>query len=242
MTNAFIKKLSIHIRVLLPLLAGTILCLLGTHYIREETGRYLYTFLGWNMFLAWLPVLFSFLLDVYVEQNKSRQLLNSFIVICLGILWLLFYPNAAYLITDLIHPVAQYIKPSDILMKKDMLFWVHLLSFFLAAVIGILLSYFSLYTVHCLVRNIYGKVTGWLFAIIVLLLSSFGIYVGRFVRWDSWDMLTQPFKLIQETIEMLTTATQLNHIMGFSFLIFCCTMFGYWFLSVFVDSKSQPTS
>lgn len=231
-------RFALHIKVLLPLIAGTILCLLGTHYIREETGRYLYTFLGWNMFLAWLPVIFSFLMEAFVKQSKSNRF-KPVMTMFIGLLWLLFYPNAAYLITDLIHPVAQYVKPADVLLKEDILFWVHLLSFFLAAVIGILLSYFSLYTVHCLVRNTYGKVTGWMFAVGVLLLSSFGIYMGRFVRWNSWDLFSQPFTLIRETVEMLTSPAQLNHIVWFSFLIFCCTMFGYWFITAFVDTKSK---
>ena len=237
MANLFMNKLKAYIAVLLPLFAGTILCLIGTKYVRVETGRYLYTFLGWNLFLAWLPVLFSFLMDVAADQKTWRRSWKAVFILGTGVLWLLFYPNAAYLITDLIHPVAQYRKPPDISMKNDMMFWVHILSFFLAAVIGILLSYFSLYTVHRLVQRSYGKVTGWIFAICIMLLSSFGIYVGRFIRWNSWDMITHPLYLVREIIAMLTSAEELRYIVWFCSMICSCTLLGYVFLVLFLNMK-----
>lgn len=239
MNNLLMKKIKMHIVILLPLLAGTLLCLMGTRYIRIETGRYLYTFLGWNLFLAWLPVLFSFLLDVAADQKRWRRSWKILFMSGTGILWLLFYPNAAYLITDLIHPVAQYRKPLDISMKNDMLFWVHILSFFLAAVIGVLLSYFSLYTVHTLVKKAYGKFTGWVFAICIILLSNFGIYVGRFIRWNSWDMITHPLRLVREMVEMLTSAEELRYIIWFCSMICSCTLLGYVFLVMLINMKKQ---
>lgn len=153
-----------------------------TRYI--VTGSYMYIFLNWNLFLAFIPWLISTAVIVYDYQHKKRGL------IILLLSWLAFFPNSPYILTDLFHLRSNSSAP----VWFD---WVLILSF---AWTGLMFGFASL-------RDIEGILGGWvkrgyIVPLIVLLLfvAAFGVYVGRFLRWNSWDIVSSPLDLGEDVI------------------------------------------
>jgi uncharacterized membrane protein len=136
-----------------------------------------YRFLVWNLFLAWLPLLFAALAYRF-RQRWTRLLLFS------G-LWLLFLPNSPYIITDLMH--LSYIPSVPA--------WYDAVMVFSFALTGLLLGFVSLFVMQMMVLRRYGRSTSWVFALATLGMSGFGVYIGRFLRWNSWDIFTNPLTL-----------------------------------------------
>lgn len=152
-------------------------------------GRVLYTRtfdqsgIAWNLFLAWVPFLLALVVYVRSRSGMSRPAL-----VALGGLWLLFFPNAPYIVTDLKHVAGGHGIP--------ILYDVLLLS--AAAWTGLLLGLVSLYLMHAVARRVLGATSAWALVVGVLALSSFGIYLGRVQRWNSWDVFIRPEALLGE--------------------------------------------
>ncbi|PID87292.1 MAG: transposase [Chloroflexi bacterium] len=146
------------------------------------TGRFAYLFLVWNLILAWLPFLFAL---AVLTLRQSKLALGAF-----GILWLLFFPNTTYLVTDLIH-----------LYHTDFIpIWYDAIMLFAFALTGLMLGLLSLYFVHAVVRIYFGSLIGWMFVGVTVVLGSVGVYIGRFLRWNSWDVFVNPFTLFNDVM------------------------------------------
>lgn len=167
-----------------PLLALMFASLTGVALViaRMITSRDLHNaFLIWNLFLAWLPLVFALLAcELFRSGRGSGWKLGG-----LGGAWLLFFPNAPYIFTDVIHLV----------YRAHRFFWVDLLLILICALTGLVLGFVSLYLMQSLVRRRFGQIAGWLFVVGVAGLSGFGIYLGRFLRFNSWDIVARPLKL-----------------------------------------------
>jgi uncharacterized membrane protein len=137
--------------------------------------------LFWNLFLASLPLLWS-----SAFRSSTRQGYGVVAGIFF-VLWLLFFPNAPYLLTDMIH-----LKP-----QPDVPQWFMLAMLLSCAGTGTLLGYYSLLDIHETIEEKWGKVNGWAVTVGSLMLSAFGIYLGRFLRWNSWEALTNPLGLLK---------------------------------------------
>lgn len=147
----------------------------------DRVGEGAFGFLIWNLFLAWVP----FCLALGVAAVHTRRGPAALLWV-LGIGWLLFLPNAPYILTDFIH-----------LGRRDgapLWFDAALIGTFAAA--GLVLGLASLLIVHRVVEARSGRLAGWLVAIGSLLLSAAGVYLGRFPRFNSWDVLTDPHSLV----------------------------------------------
>jgi uncharacterized membrane protein len=228
-----------HIIILGLLFIATIGCMLLGVYIREFTQRNIYLFLNWDMFLAWVPVVFMWLLNIVNAYVNKHRIWRLILLISIGLAWLFFYPNSAYLITDMLHPFVHYKPEAGARFTHDLEFWYHLILFFAAALIGLFLSIYSLFSIQELVRKAFGRMTGWVFAVIILMLSSFGIYIGRFIRWNSWDVLLKPEVILQDTYLMLTDREQLHHIIPFFGMIFTVTLLSYSVVYCFSYMRSS---
>ncbi len=141
-----------------------------------------YSFLMWNLFLAGLPVLLA--LAVETAWRHGRRVVGA--VAWCG--WLLVFPNSPYLVTDLIHLRER--PPTPI--------WFDALILVSAAVAGLLAGFVSLHLVQGVVAGRFGEVWGWVMALGVLGITGFGVYLGRFVRLNSWDVLTRPRGLLYD--------------------------------------------
>jgi len=159
-------------------LAGLSLFVVGMLAVRMlYTGTSVHGWLAWNLFLAWVPFLLALLLYERARAGASWRVL-----VPLGLLWLAFFPNAPYLITDLKHlgHGAQVPVLYDVLLLSA------------AAWLGLLLGLSSLFLVHAIARRLVGALDAWALVVAVLALSSFGIYLGRVQRWNSWDLVLHP--------------------------------------------------
>jgi uncharacterized membrane protein len=142
----------------------------------------------WNLFLAWIP--FGLALLIYDRHRRGARLVQ---LAALGLLWLLFFPNAPYIVTDF-----RYL--TDMTGKA---FWFEGLLIGTAAVTGLLLGFMSLYLIQAIVRRVAGTRYAWLFVFVALALSSVGVYLGRVLRWNSWDVFVRPGALLGELAGVL---------------------------------------
>ena len=170
------------------LVAGSLLAG-GLQNVRAElTGAPAFAFLFWNLFLAWVPYLLALGL---VGLDRARA--PGWLLAAPGIVWFLFLPNAPYILTDFIHlgkiPGAPL--------------WFDALLIGAFAATGLLLGLASLLLVHHVVAGRLGTTAGWVLAVGTLALSSIGIYLGRFPRFNSWDVVTNPDGLVEVVLSRL---------------------------------------
>lgn len=159
-------------------------------------GNLRYAFLIWNIFLAWIPFYFSILFTQINWKNK----LIKFIV---AILWLLFYPNSCYMITDFIHLSSYnfYTPNKDYFaFNSNFLIWYDFFLISILIIIGVILSFTSLKLMHDWIKKKVNQLGGWIFVVVVCILSGYAIYLGRFIRVNSWEVITNPLYLINVLI------------------------------------------
>ena len=147
-----------------------------------ESGSTRYWFLIWNLFLAWIPLGFAWLL---VKKLRTQRWQTS-MSLALTFLWLGFLPNSFYVVSDFIHLRVT----GEVSLLYDVVMFA---SFTFNAYIA---GFMSLYLVHRELHkrlpalNAYSVVAG------VLLACSFAIYLGRSLRWNTWDVLVNPAGLL----------------------------------------------
>ena len=136
-----------------------------------------YAFLAWNLFLAVIPAVAGAF--VLTTRATAARLMWA-------VVWLLFLPNAPYIVTDFVHLVP----------RPPIPLWYDVALLLSCAGTGLLLGYSSVADVQDAVTRRFGAAAGWLTAIAALLLSGFGVYLGRFLRWNSWDPIANPAELL----------------------------------------------
>jgi uncharacterized membrane protein len=168
-----------------------------------------------NLLLAWIPPV----LAVLVRRAAARR--QHGLSTALAAAWLLFFPNAFYITTDLIHTNR---------FGLDRVYWWydHLMTVAFAAA-GVFLGGVSLYLVHSLVAHRFGRARGWLFVGVALALGSFGIYLGRFLRFNSWDALLRPRQLAGG-IMRLAESPGVMEVMAFCGAFFAYSLTAYCFI------------
>ena len=174
------------------------------------TGRITYIFLIWNLFLAWLPLLFAYL---SVRLGFKRRLAGLW-----ALAWLLFFPNAPYIITDIMH--LPNVGGVPILYDVVMLFAF--------AMVGIVLGFVSLRWMQWGVAQRWGVWASRFFALTVLGLAGFGIYLGRYLRWNSWDVFTNPIALLRDIAPVFIAPTVYWRVWAMSMLFALLLTFLYW--------------
>ena len=164
-------------RALLPvsaLLAASAWCVLLLVVRRHEFGASGYRYLVWNLALAWIPLLLALvLLAAYRRRAHWIEL------VAVGGVWLLFLPNAPYMLTDIVH-----------LGDRHKLFDAVILGSF--AFTALALGFASLLVVQVVVTRLAGATLGWAVAVSSLFAASVGIYLGRVQRLNSWDVVQRP--------------------------------------------------
>jgi uncharacterized membrane protein len=162
---------------ILGLFAASLFCIALVVVRNVHTGNVNFRYLIWNLFLAWIP----FALAVFVYDRWSRRRGGALLLVLSG-LWLLFFPNAPYIATDVVHLQHDPLSP----------YWYDAVTIAAFAWMGVLLGFASLYLMQTVVRQWRGVVAGWIFAFFAIALGSLGIYLGRFLRLNSWDALEHP--------------------------------------------------
>ena len=143
-----------------------------------DTGSTDYWFLNWNLFLAWPPLVFGWWLATRLRHSRWLSPGN----LVLTFLWLGFLPNTFYMVSDLIH--------IGVTGEISVLFDAVMLMAFIWS--GFLLGFVSIYVVHRQLRRRIGTTRADITVGVILFLCSFAIYLGRYLRWSSWDVLVNP--------------------------------------------------
>lgn len=158
-------------------------------YLRLQwSGSIHYAFLVWNLFLAWIPFLWATVLaQAKKEGRRAYQLLVLFGA------WLLFFPNSPYIITDLFH----------LQQNKGVPLWFDLVLILSFAWNGLLLGLVSLLEVQQVLRAYLPAKAVQVFVSGLMILCSFGIYLGRYPRWNSWDLISNPIALSSDIGSLL---------------------------------------
>ncbi len=175
-----------------------------------------FTFLPWNLVLAWIPYLFTLLIAALDAHWPGRWWLLALPFV----FWLIFFPNAPYIITDMLHLEERVGGPM----------WYDIGMFATYAWTGCFLAVVSLNTLQGIIKRYIGGPGSWLFVASVLILSGLGIYLGRFLYWNSWDILLHPRIVLGDIIIRVLHPIQYMRAYGVtlmfaSFLLICYLTF-----------------
>ncbi|MFZ5881065.1 MAG: DUF1361 domain-containing protein [Chloroflexota bacterium] len=198
---------------ILALMAGASfisLLLVGARMTVSDSGRY--ASLSWNLFLAWIPFLVAY---AAYSLAWSRRWLYVVIPVA-AFVWLIFFPNAPYILTDLQHLARQ---------STDTPLWYDVIMLVWFSWTGMLLGLVSLYLMQAIIQRTFGKWTGWSFVLLVSVLGSFGVYLGRFVRFNSWDLLQAPGEVAVTILGLVIDPTL--RLMAFTLLFAAFYLFVY---------------
>jgi uncharacterized membrane protein len=171
----------------LVLLSAFCVCLEALRMLFTSTAAYI--FLPYNLLLAWVPVWFC--THLFQPTSKLR-----FALIFTG--WLLFFPNAPYIITDLLH-----LKP-----RAGCPFWYDSMLIYAHAFTGFILGMLSAIIIYARLRQFIKPLFARGIMLFAMLASGYGIYIGRFLRWNSWDVVLNPFSLVADMARHLMSPAQ----------------------------------
>ena len=186
------------------------LCVLAARVYISHSRAYM--FLVWNLFLAWIP----FACAIWVAVLDKVWPATRWALLAPSCMWLLFFPNAPYIVTDFVH--LQRIEPLAL--------WFDIALLMLFAWTGCLLAVTSLQMMQSIVRRRIGPISSWIFVITALGLSGVGIYMGRYLRFNSWDILFRPGRLLGNIFDALANPLAHQRAIGvsmmFSLLMLVC--------------------
>ncbi|WP_156300373.1 DUF1361 domain-containing protein [Streptobacillus canis] len=167
-----------------------------------------YYFLTWNLFLAYVPF--------FISNIKKK---NIFVDSILSFIALIFYPNAVYLFTDLIHisNLKFYKKGAEVIYIMKYLNWLKVSLIFIAVIIAMKLSYLAIN--NYVIKYKMNKSTKYIFYTIVSFLTGLAVFVGRFIRLNSWDLFINPTKTFNIFIEQINSEN-IKYIFLYAFIQF----------------------
>jgi uncharacterized membrane protein len=176
-------------------------------------GTFGYLFLNWNLFLAFLPWLLTSV--VVLRKVKSR-----IAILLIMAIWLLFFPNCLYMLTDLIH----------LRQIADAPVWLDLIIVLSFAWAGLCYGFVSLMDIEGLLKERFHAAPKFVavLSVCMIYLAAFGIYIGRFLRWNSWDLFGNPTELIHDIFDRFTAPGYYSRVIGFTVLMGTLLNFMYF--------------
>lgn len=183
---------------------------------------FFYLFLIWNLFLALLP----YTISMYLSSHKS---LTKVVLFFWCLVWLLLLPNAPYIITDLLH-----------LKHRSINFiWLDVLVVLSFALNGLSLFYLSLLDMEILLRRYFNKRRAFRIIVLITCLTSFGVYIGRFLRYNSWDIVQNPQNLITDIYTIIIDPHQHFEAWAFTLLFSLFLLLNYHIIKVLGRPKKE---
>lgn len=184
----------------------------GHHYvvtIAERPVNLTYAFLVWNLWLAWIP----FLLTGWL----SRAQLPALAFYGMALVWLLFLPNSPYIVTDLIH----------LRDRPPVPLWYDGVLILVFAVTGLLLGFFSVGRMEALLARRWGARPAQWVSVGVFFLCGVGIYLGRILRWNTWDIVVHPRAIAADLLHMAAYPSLHREAWGMSLVFFALLLVMY---------------
>ncbi len=176
-------------------------------------GSFSLIYISWNIFLATLPFIISSLL---LSQAKKNNLSKTLFII-VGIFWLLLLPNAPYIVTDLIH----------IGVVRSVPAFYDSILLFSSAWVGMILGMNSIFHIEQIFRMSYSKTVTNIIIAIIIFFTSFGVYLGRFLRFNSWDIFLNHLSVLKGILKTLSNTTNPLGIYFYLPLFFFFMYFSY---------------
>ncbi len=173
------------------------------------TGTPSYIFLVWNLFLAWIP----YLCAMGIQSIKTKKYFTYFLF---GI-WILFFPNAPYIFTDLFH----------LHYRPGIPLWFDLFLIISFAWNGLMLGFISLIIVQQWLNEYFSNWITWSMVTVLMFLCGYGVYLGRFGRWNSWDVVTNGKDLIAIIFHDLLNPFQNIQMLGVTLIFGTFLLLGY---------------
>lgn len=188
------------------------------------TQKVTFVFLVWNLVLAAIPFVISTLMISFESKIKTVGL---FVLLAC---WLAFFPNAPYILTDFFH----------LRQRPDVPLWFDLMVILSAAWNGLIFGLLSLLDIQHIITNRFSRLTGWIFVTGSLFLCGFGIYVGRYLRWNSWDIVTNPVALTYDLLERVANPVLHPRTLGVTvlYMTFLFIVFAFFRLLMAGQDKS----
>ena len=164
-----------------------VLCLIMWIFRIKLTGETKGFFLAWNLFLAFLPLGFILVARKIFRIYGFNDMISKSVVYFFMLLWLLFFPNSPY-ITPFLFLFTPFLK---------IFFFLASLVLFFTATTGLVVGLYSVDIFRVLTKNLFGKIISVFLTLFSLILSAFGVYLGRYIRLNSWDLFTNPLALLR---------------------------------------------
>jgi uncharacterized membrane protein len=187
------------------------------------SGTTYYRYLVWNLLLAIVPYVIAAIgIHLLARMGEGRERLRAFIGVATAALWIVFYPNAPYIFTDFIHVINRtYLRtpPADWLGLNALL-WYDLLMNAAFAFIGHFIGLVSMWLIQTSFAKLWGARAARLLVAAAILVSGFGIYLGRFSRLNSWDLAFDPLRVWSEVAEATSDPKAMLFSAAFSLFIF----------------------
>ena len=181
----------------------------------------------WNYFLAAIPVYMALFSRYYSKLEKRVP------TVAFSLLWLLFFPNAFYMLTDFKY-LSKISFPLWDLYEKvggNLTPWILLLNLVVSVTAGVIAGIISLEIIHKILKENFGNKISWVIVVFLMILTSFGVYIGRFARLNSWDIIN----LEKLFVDIMWVMTPFAPVFILIFTLMTMTLYcGYYF---FVSSK-----
>lgn len=192
----------------------------STDDIASLRGTTTFLFLVWNLFLAWIPYWIALSIDVF-HQKFNSKILTGIVLSS----WLFFLPNAPYIVTDLLH----------LRWRQPIPMWYDMMLIVSFAWTGLMLGFFSLHEIQLFLKKRVNNIIAWIFIIFAISLTGFGIFLGRFLRWNTWDILTNPISLFHDIGITLLYPFAQDSSFGIAIVSSVFLLLGYLTLNTLVD-------
>ncbi|SFN94548.1 Uncharacterized membrane protein [Bizionia echini] len=208
---------------ILSLLTISMTLSMGLLVIRMKlTQSFFLIFLVWNLFLAAISYAISTFIISKPKISKPSLILS-------GSIWLLFLPNAPYIITDLLH----------LKISSNKLLWFDVLLITSFAYNGLMLFFLTLMDMQkLLLAHIKKSIVSYGFPLIFLL-TGFGVYLGRFLRYNSWEILNKPIQLLNDSLNILLTPNLHREAWLFTFAFAAFLGIGFSLFSTFQKTDER---
>lgn len=213
-------------RLIKVMAVSSVMSIILLYFRVQWSGNLMFVFLTWNLFLAWVPFLLAFALSEMNKADASRiKKVGVFAA------WLVFFPNSPYILTDLFH----------LRLRSEIPLWFDLVLILSFAWNGLLLGYSSLMEIQKVLRTRLSAGIVNFFIAGLLVLCSFGIYLGRYPRYNSWDILTNPITLFSDIFNMVMDPMNNTRMVGVTFFFSVFLMVSYWTLNTMINHKQHDS-
>jgi uncharacterized membrane protein len=192
--------------------------------LATHSGYYLS--LNWNLFLAFVP----WAVTSFIVLNPSLTDRKLILMVLLAI-WLVFFPNAPYILTDLFH----------LREKTNVPVWFDFILIFSFAWTGLMFGFISLMEIETILEKFMKRPLVNISIVILLFIGSYGIYLGRYLRWNSWDIVQEPKELAKDIAGQLLSPANHPRTWIMTILFGILLNFMYWSLKLIVHKNKGET-